>query len=235
MQYHINTFSHKGRKKDNEDAYLTIDLGEDQYLLAIADGVGGREGGNLASSTAIKELSNYFSQNKFTNMSVIFNRIKDSIINEGNKQNYPKMATTLTVCYINNNEVTVGHVGDCRLYHIRGNGLITKTRDQSEKQKLIDDGIFSKERALFYPRKNILLSVIAKDHEYELYETEFQINQGDRLLLISDGVYNLCSKKEIVELSSKNNFIENWLNDINSLITLKIPKDDYTAIAFEMK
>ena len=77
--------------------------------------------------------------------------------------------------------------------------------------------------------------MLSSDTEFELFETEFRIELNDRLLLVSDGVYNLCSKKELIKLSSLHDDIEGWLNDIVYLINSKIVKDDYTGIGFEMK
>ena len=235
MHYNTAAFSHKGKKKENQDSYLSMHLNEGKYILAIADGVGGREGGKIASSTAIKEVSRLFSENNEININDVFNSVKTTIINEAKVMELPKMATTLTICYINNDRVTVGHVGDCRLYHLRGAGIMTKTIDQSEKQKLIDAGVLTKERARSYHRRNVLFSVLSSDTEFELFETEFRIELNDRLLLVSDGVYNLCSKKELIKLSSLHDDIEGWLNDIVYLINSKIVKDDYTGIGFEMK
>src|SRR3546814_5436694 len=59
----------------------------------------------------------------------------------------------------------VGHVGDSRIYHLRGSGLVTRTKDQTEVQHLIDEGILTPERAKMYPRKNVLLSAISRDRK----------------------------------------------------------------------
>ncbi|AGP46778.1 serine/threonine-protein phosphatase [Pantoea ananatis] len=235
MHCNMAAFSHQGRKKENQDSYLSIRLDNGAYLLAIADGVGGHEGGLLASFTAIREVSSLFNKDNEANINYVFSMVKAAIIHEAKEKKAPKMATTLTICYINNNKVSVGHVGDCRLYHLRDTGIITKTIDQSERQKLIDAGVLTKERAKFYHRRNILLSVLSSDADFDLFETTFDLQLNDRLLLVSDGVYNLCSKKELVTMSSLHSDINNWLNSIVSLIQSRVVKDDYTGIGFEMK
>ncbi|EAA2771245.1 serine/threonine-protein phosphatase [Salmonella enterica subsp. diarizonae] len=235
MHCNMAAFSHQGRKKENQDSYLSIRLDNGAYLLAIADGVGGHEGGLLASSAAIREVSRLFSKDNEVNINYVFSMVKAAIIREAKAKEAPKMATTLTICYINNNMVSVGHVGDCRLYHLRDTGIITKTIDQSERQKLIDTGVLTKERARFYHRRNVLLSVLSSDTDFDLFETTFHLQLDDRLLLVSDGVYSLCSKKELVAMSSLHNDINKWLDSIVSLIQSKEVKDDYTGIGFEMK
>lgn len=235
MHYNMAAFSHEGGKKGNQDSYLTLSLSDGQHVLAIADGVGGREGGELASKLAINEVSKLFRENSQLNISEVFRRVKNALIEESKTKGLLKMATTLTLCYINNEHVFVGHVGDCRLYHLRGSGIITKTKDQSEKQKLIDAGVLTKERARSYHRRNILFSVISSDIDYELYETDFYIKPDDRLLLLSDGAYNLCSKRELIELSFQSKELDDWISNITSLVGSKIVKDDYTGVGFEIK
>ncbi|WP_288448078.1 protein phosphatase 2C domain-containing protein [uncultured Enterobacter sp.] len=233
MFYKTSAFSFPGPRKENQDFYITQPLDGERHVICIADGVGGRKGGAEASKTAVSVVKNTFLENTFTTMSALFNNVHQTIINYGNANNLPEMATTLTVVYIDGNHITVGHVGDCRLYHLRGCGIITKTHDQSEKQKLIDDGVLSRERALHYHRKNILLSVIASDKQYELFETKFQTASKDRLLLVSDGVYNICTKKELLTLSQDSSNVNKWIDKISFFIQNKEVKDDYTAIALE--
>ncbi len=114
---------------------------------------------------------------------------------------YSEMGTTLTVAVIQGNKVTLGHVGDTRLYHLRNKGIIARTKDQTEVQKLLDDGILNKQRAKNYHRRNVLLSVLTPDRDYELQSTSFNLDTHDRLLLLTDGAYSLASKLELRDLS----------------------------------
>ena len=233
MIYNTSAFSFPGRKKENQDSYTSFALDGDHHVICIADGVGGRKGGAEASMLAITEVKHVFSENLFTTMVDLFDRVHHKVLKQSKDLKLPEMSTTLTVVYVNKDDVTIGHVGDCRLYHLRGRGIVTKTYDQSEKQKLIDDGVLSRERALYYHRKNILLSVIAPDKQYELYEAKFKVVIKDRLLLVSDGVYNICTKKELSMLSEKVLTVSQWLGSISSLIKGREFKDDYTAVALE--
>lgn len=70
------------------------------------------------------------------------------------------MATTLTVAFIKNKQMHVVHAGDSRLYVIRGMGLKQLTIDDTEVNKLVSEGVLSKEEALVYPRKNILTNAL---------------------------------------------------------------------------
>ncbi|EQC1055750.1 PP2C family protein-serine/threonine phosphatase [Providencia rettgeri] len=235
MQYETAFFSHKGKKHENQDSLLAMSLSENELVIAIADGVGGREGGKIAAMTALATLAEQYNENKNISMQEIFIKVKDGINHTANVLKMYKMATTMTVCHIINNNIVVGHVGDCRLYHIRNNGIVTMTKDQSEKQKLIDNGVLSKERALNYHRRNVLYSVISSDTSYEIYESEFLVQSKDRLLLLSDGVYNVCSKKEILNLSNNSNSINDWMNKLNSLVVEKGIIDDYSALALAIE
>lgn len=86
MHCNMAAFSHQGRKKENQDSYLSIRLDNGAYLLAIADGVGGHEGGLLASFTAIREVSSLFNKDNEANINYVFSMVKAAIIHEAKEK-----------------------------------------------------------------------------------------------------------------------------------------------------
>lgn len=119
------------------------------------------------------------------------------------------------------------------MYQLRNSGIITITKDQTELQKLLDEGILSKQRALKYHRRNILLSVISANSDYHLQTENFEIKEGDRLLSMTDGAYSLISKTEIRDISISNHEITTFLEGIKQTIKTKEIKDDYSVVAFQ--
>lgn len=228
-----DSFSKAGRKGTNQDSLLVCSSGV-YSLIAIADGMGGKEAGDCASKIAINTVKEQFDTNPDQDLSKVFRIVKDAICEFSVENNIKQMGTTLTVCLMNQDKAVVAHAGDTRLYHLRNNGIVSITKDQTEVQKLIDDGVLSKKRAASYHRKNVLLSALTNYSDYSLFQTEFYISAKDRLILLSDGAYDLIAKKEIRDLSVKNSEITDFMSDILSLIESRIIKDDYSVVASEI-
>lgn len=229
-----DSFSKPGRKGLNQDCLLACSSGA-YSLIAIADGMGGKEAGDKASKIAIDIIKQQFNKNPDLDLSKAFRSVKDELCEFSIANNIKQMGTTLTVCLVNEAKAVVAHVGDTRLYQLRKNGIIAITRDQTEVQKLIDDGVLSKKRAIRYHRKNVLLSALTNYSDYSLFQTEFYISSSDRLLLLSDGAYDLISKKEIRDLSLQNDNVKKLLEDILNLVESRTIKDDYSVIISEIK
>lgn len=227
------SFSEAGRKGSNQDAILTCS--SDQYaLFAIADGMGGKDAGADASKIAIHTLKDEFENNNKLDLSSAFRKVKDNICDFSDENNYKQMGTTLTACLLEGDKAFVGHVGDTRLYHLRGNGIISITKDQTEVQKLIDDGVLSKKRAIKYHRRNVLLSAISNYSDYSLFMTEFFINIGDRIVLTSDGAYELIKKIEIRDISKNQIKISDFGGGIKKILESREIRDDYSLVACEI-
>jgi len=162
--------------------------------------------------------------------------VKNTMIDTSSRNtDYSEMATTLTVCSILNNQTTIGHVGDCRIYHLRNNGIITRTKEQTELQKLIDDKIITQERAQRYHRKNVLLSVMSPRLEYDLFKNTFEVEPEDRILLLTDGAWSLLTKIEIRDLSVSSNSSQELAERLEHLLETKNIRDDYSVIVIEVK
>jgi len=165
-------------------------------------------------------------------ISTIFERARSDLISIDVSDN--GMATTLTVAKIVGDKLYIGHVGDCRVYLLRGCGLKTLTVDQNEAQFLIDEGVIDKKFASTYPRRNILTSSISARTDYSLYLNEFDLHARDRVLVMSDGCYNLISKREFVDLNIASSDIDILLAGVEKkLIELGV-KDDATIAAVEV-
>lgn len=233
MKYTSDSFSTAGRSKPNEDSTLIKELGSDAVLLAVADGMGGKPGGALASKTAVGVISHLFEKNIDASIESAFEEVKNAIASSSQGE-YKDMATTLSLMLIRDNNASVGHVGDCRIYHLRGNGLVSRTKDQSEVQRLLDDGILNKKMAQNYHRKNILLSVMNAADQYELQLNTFEVERGDRVILLTDGAHSLIQKTEMRDLSLSNRSLTEFLHAIKARIETRKIRDDYSVVACEI-
>jgi len=232
--------SHKGNRTNNEDSILIKKM-DDIYLLAVADGVGGHKAGDVASKMAIDILKEVIKEKYNQNLSIegIKQLLKDAYELAHNKikaeavGDREGMATTLTTAIIKGNLAIIANCGDSRAYLIRNNEIVERTRDHSLVQALIDEGHITEEEAIHHPMKNIITSALGiDDFKVDIYE--WNLKEGDILLLSSDGLHDYVKKEEILEvIKNKNNpkeIVEELLD-----IALKKTKDNVSIIVYSHK
>lgn len=221
-----------GPKGENQDAVLELLETTRGFWCAIADGVGGKVAGALASEAAISGVANLAPlepsmEELFRGCAKIFAE------QEQRSPNAAGMATTLTVVFVQDGFGSVGHVGDSRLIHIRGGGVIARTADQTEVQKLIDDGVISRRLAKRYPRRNVLLSVLSRKADYNLFETRFGLQDRDRLLLSTDGFHGCLLKREVASISEEKPEFQEFCQFLCKELETRTRCDDATFLALE--
>ena len=142
----------------NEDSYYISESLDEVQLYIIADGMGGYNGGEIASSLAIKSAKNYIENNfaqadkdKESIIQLVASSLEyaNMVVYEKSKENKELngMGTTLDICLIYNNKAYIGHVGDSRIYRIRKDFIRKLTQDHSYVQKLVKDGKITEEEA----------------------------------------------------------------------------------------
>lgn len=210
MRVFANTDVGKARDR-NEDFYYASDPREELKLYILADGMGGYNGGEIASRLATSAIKNYMETNfpqtdleekenvlsliknaiEYANM-VVYEKSKEDIALEG-------MGTTIEVCVVLNNRVFIGHIGDSRIYRIR-KGIIRKlTQDHSYVEKLVKDGTITREEAQTHPKKNMLTKALGCTSYVEPDVTIKGFLKEDVLVMCSDGLTNMVTEEEIYQ------------------------------------
>lgn len=205
-----------GKAREINQDYYSIPKPEDNLqLFILADGMGGYNGGEIASSLATTSAKSYIENNfdkiehsKEAILELIKNAIEyaNMVVFEKSKQepNLEGMGTTLDICFIYNNKVYVGHVGDSRIYRIRGEIIRKLTKDHSYVQQLVEDGKITREEAEHHPKKNMLLKALGCTSMVEPDLRARNIETGDILLMCSDGLTNMVEEKEIYRVVREN-------------------------------
>jgi protein phosphatase len=189
MRLVVGAATDVGRVREvNEDSYL---VDEAMGLYAIADGVGGHQAGEVASSTALEALRAAVRSGK---------ALRDAI-EEANDAVYAKsladddlrgMGTTVTAATLAaGNTLLVGHVGDSRAYMLRDGDLRQLTTDHSRVQELVDTGHLTAEEAAVHPMRNIITRAIGMDETVEVDVYPVELRVGDRVLFCSDGLTDM--------------------------------------------
>lgn len=206
-----------GKQREiNEDSYyITEDPLNKIQLFILADGMGGCNGGEVASNQAILNAKNYIENNfeatpkdkdsliqlvasslEYANMVVYEKSLKD--------KNLEGMGTTLEVCLIYNNRAFIGHIGDSRIYRIRKNFIRKITQDHSYVQKLVQDGTITTEEAEHHPKKNMLLKALGVNAFVEPDVMVKGFQKGDILIICSDGLTNMVDINDIFKAVNEN-------------------------------
>ncbi len=209
---HVQAFAVSARsliglvRSGNEDAALVH-----PQLIAIADGMGGHAGGEVASSIAIKmlaELSNVVSKESIDSDSIedlLLNSLHD--INSeigriaGEDSDLLGMGTTLSALLLyrglSGDQVALLHVGDSRCYRLRGNSLSQLSHDHTVLQELLDQGVVTPEEALEHPQRSYLTQALMGEKSLIPVLIVHDVDKGDRFLLCSDGLSGVLTEKEI--------------------------------------
>ena len=204
------------------------------WIAAIADGIGGSSGGEIASKLAIEEV-----QSKLVmpgQMRNAFESARASIRSRSlSKPDLAKMGTTLSCILMADGTAEVGHVGDTRITHFRGGGVMARTQDQTEVQRLLDNGIITIGQAKRHPRRNVIYSALSgRTDKYTLFDGEFDIQVGDRIVLSSDGFHSHFLRRELAGISESSSTLESFVKSVEMKLKNEELVDDATAIFMEV-
>ena len=199
----------------NQDAYYASQPSDNVGLYIVADGMGGYNGGEIASSLAVTATKNFI-ENNFVETEHTKEKLQELVKNAieyANMLVYEKskevpelegMGTTIEVALVHNNRVYIGHVGDSRIYRIRKDIIRKLTTDHSYVEKLVKDGTISKEEAVHHPKKNMLTKALGCTSFVEPDVVVKGFLKNDILVLTSDGLTNMVKDDEIYNIVTDN-------------------------------
>ena len=199
MKFTIYQESRPGKRPNNEDR-LAHCYSRDALLMVVADGMGGHYYGEVAAQIAVQCVTEAFQREANPNIHDPFSFINRTMLNahcaildfaDTHKlQDSPR--TTCVACLIQDSIAYWAHAGDSRLYVIRGGRVLTRTRDHSRVQLLIDQGMISPAQAPFHPDRNKVYSCLGgrQDPDIEL-SRKTPLEAGDVVALCTDGLWGL--------------------------------------------
>ena len=220
MKYYYITDPGKVRER-NEDS-VTILKNGDEYLLAVADGMGGHKNGEIASSIALNHLAS-----RFKGISSVGNK-EDAInwiqgtINEANALIYKYVAlhpesegmgTTMVLAILTPSFLLIGNIGDSSGYVVKNDRLHKINVDHTLVNLLVKSGELTEEEAKNHPRKNVLMRALgaSNDVEMDIFNVELGV-QG--IFLCSDGLTNMLDNDQIMKVLNEDSSIEEKLNKL---------------------
>ena len=206
------------RRSSNQDSYAAGELPGSVAWAVVCDGMGGAAGGNYASSTAVKLISERISasyrvgmgSNSIRNMLISAITAANVSVYDISKANeeLSGMGTTVVAAIVSDGRAYVAHAGDSRAYILSDGNLRQITKDHSIVQEMVDRGRLTPDEAKDDPRKNIITRALGVSEELRIDFCEELIDEDDVLLICTDGLTNFIESNEICELTSDGNFYE---------------------------
>ena len=184
-------------RANNQDAPI---VSEKLRLYGVADGMGGHKGGEVASTSARDDLLREL-EGKTPSIAAL-----SGAIEEVNRQIYHQqehddaltgMGTTLSVLWMSDNFVYIGHVGDSRVYLLRDGEFKQMTLDHSLVEQLVREGVLTEEEAQNHPMRNIITRAIGTDESVEVDVVVEERRKGDLWLACSDGLHGLVDDRQM--------------------------------------
>lgn len=213
MQYSFHGLTDAGLVRTNNEDSLVIDA--DHGIAILADGMGGYNAGEVASSMATEfisvELAHWLSLEPQRSDLTRVERAVEMCADEANlsildaataNPHYAGMGTTLVVAVFQGRNLVLGHIGDSRCYRMRDHQLTQLTRDHSILQEQIDAGLIDANQAMGASGRNLLTRALGVEKTTRIEIHQHQVHDADVYLLCSDGLNDMVNDQDIALLLS---------------------------------
>jgi protein phosphatase len=239
------------KRTHNEDYFALI---EDEQLFLVADGMGGHACGEVASKLSADVIGEFYQRSRDTNatwpyrydraLTYVENRLVASVRLANlrifqRSQNDPGlrgMGTTLVGCLIDDSHAYVAHVGDSRVYRLRGDELKQLTRDHSLLEDYKDARPdMTEEEARNFPHKNVITRALGMRENVVVDVAKFEIESGDRYVLCSDGLSGMLEDDEIRDIVLQQSDLEVGVNELIDQANAAGGTDNITAMVVECR
>ncbi|MGC4107114.1 MAG: protein phosphatase 2C domain-containing protein [Thermomicrobiales bacterium] len=244
----VSSVTDAAGRPTNEDAILVADLprGADSadagYVLAVADGMGGLERGEVASKLAIDLVADLFARDRPADIAAAlkqaYRRANEAIYAESQKTgDAGQMGTTLVSAVIHGKYLTIANVGDSRAYLIRANQLTQITIDHTLVRDQVKDGRISEDQARRSPQRNILTHALGAEPQLDRRLPsifELDLLPEDRLLLCSDGFYDVMQQQDYLDVLGAPDTVDS-ARELSAIAQKRGTSDNVSAIVVAVK
>jgi protein phosphatase len=229
MRPQVAAKSDVGRVRDgNEDSYLL----QEPYF-AVADGMGGHAAGDVASRIAVQTLSERIGAGAANPEGL------ERAVKEANAAIFEKatadpslhgMGTTCTLALVDGTAIHLAHVGDSRAYLQRGDELTLLTEDHTLVGRMVKEGRLKPEEAERHPQRSIITRVLGVDGDVEVDLLTVPVEEGDRVLLCSDGLTSMIDADTIRDILSRNDDLDSAVEELIAAANEAGGEDNITAV-----
>jgi protein phosphatase len=233
-------------RASNEDSFLSDN---ELSLFVVADGMGGHAAGEVASRLAVDAIENFVRRSQEPGdfswpcgidpaLSFTGNRLRTAIYLANRRvfraaeghDDYTGMGTTVVCALLEGSRMTIGHVGDSRLYVLSNGKLSVQTRDDTWAAMVLAGSEVDPGRLGEHPMRNVLTNVLGAREQTEIHLAERQMLHGERLLLCSDGVHNVLDERALHHLLSQDSPAESLARAVLKSAIERGSRDNVTAV-----
>ncbi|MGE5279114.1 MAG: PP2C family protein-serine/threonine phosphatase [Deltaproteobacteria bacterium] len=229
--------THAGlRRGDNEDFFL---MEEEVGLFAVADGLGGEPGGEIASRAAAESVGAYFAQLRRRQPRLVTSKMIDAAVDRAHKAVVDaarsvaggRAGTTLVFALRQPSYFWVANVGDSRCYLVRDGAAVPVTQDHSLVARMVEKGKITPEEARVHPLRNIVTRSLGIDIGGGCHKKRLAVRQGDRLILCSDGLWEMLTDAEIGAIAAGARDVKRVCTDLIDAANAAGGRDNVTVVA----
>jgi serine/threonine protein phosphatase PrpC len=242
-------------RKNNEDAFVVADLMQAQalhaldqpttlnvdvrgVLLAVSDGMGGAQAGEVASAMTLHclraEMPAGEGGTAEAALTASVEKANQTVYQTAAETGRKGMGATLTAVLIHGIRAYVAEVGDSRAYVLRRSRFCQVTHDQSYAQLLVDAGTLTREQAETFHYKNVIMQAIGTKPNVVVALNRFTLRQGDRILLCSDGLTRKVSDEEIHGILQASPSLDLACSQLIELANARGGEDNITVVLADM-
>ena len=204
-------------RQQNQDCAKSGALADGTIWSVVCDGMGGTVGGAIASKLVVdafeqsvdEGLDQLPSGSLKNFLEVAISRANNLMIDKIMEQpELAGMGTTLVACVVKDSVAHIAHVGDSRAYLLQKDDIVQLTRDHSMVQVLVDQGQISPEEAKNHPKRNVITRAVGINRNIDIDYDEIPLQDGDILLLCTDGVTGHIDDRELWQLVREHDFFD---------------------------
>jgi protein phosphatase len=231
MGYSHKAYSRTGNRDKNEDSYCVF-TGERVLCAALADGMGGFSGGEIASETVIQAFEQALERDVMTLPVNIILYANDMIL-QRQKELGNKMKTTAAVVRIDDTWAHIAHVGDSRVYAFKDAKVVFQTLDHTAAQMSVEVGEITPQEIRSHPDRCVLTKALGSSDELRPSLTQLPKDSFDCILMCTDGFWGSVTEKDMCNCLSQSRSPQQWLELMQEIRDKNILNDDdnNTAIA----
>ncbi len=235
MIYKIARVSQMGGRSYNEDC-ARFEMNGPVMVCAVADGLGGHGGGDIASKVAVDTLVDGFMSNPDIHPDHIFQLFEKANQEVLNKQIASlKMKSTAVALFCNQESMIYGHIGDSRLYRFTEGKRTFQTKDHSVSQMAVLSGEISPEKIRFHEDRNKVLRALGNDLAIkpDIQKAEGRFRAFESFLLCTDGFWEYVLEEEMEIDLAKSHSPDEWLKYMVGRLSKRVngKNDNFTALA----
>ena len=230
----------RSRSMNQDSVFASVDpVGPLSNLYMVADGMGGHQSGDLASRYLVRNLCTYIRETDGEPPEVLLRAVQQ--VNgelyqlSTEKPEYAGMGTTLVAATVKDGVLYVANVGDSRLYLVRRDGLKQVTRDHSFVEEMVSMGRMERGSQSYLEKKNIITQAVGIDRRVEVDLFEVELEEGDYILLCSDGLSNMVDNTDLFRLSFLPGSLEKKAEAMVTLANERGGRDNISVVLVEIE